>query len=380
MDLNWAIIDELKRSGVAKVEKYVPFFNASIGAHMLNIRNWEKTFLYEGRIPYDFRANVFFVAPSGFSKSFFQMQFLMPVVGILEHSKIDHKFEGYMTEAGWVGTIKTVNGESITIPGEAILHREAILGCEEFSAITQAMKAQYSKQLDTAMLTSLDRGFISKRLGPGGIEDHTCASLWAGTQPARFDLSQGLGRRFVFLTFLPTKEDIETLKYARRRMLNKICSFTALRVLGKEINQRHSAVKKIESISFDDKIYKEFDKYGLLHYEEPLYERIIAGYQIMREEPEKDLVVALDDDSRKLIRKEYYWRQEVMRGTQYAQIVTILKQATNQSMHMSKLRDKMLVFGYDWVSSTSLIMDLVRSHVLFMKSGVVSLGRREKKK
>jgi len=227
-------------------------------------------------------------------------------------------------------------------------------------------------------LTSLDRGFIHKRLGAGGIDDQTHATLWAGTQPARFDLTQGLGRRFVFVTYIPTAEDFQLLKTARRAALNKRVNRDRLFVLSKEIDKRMSAVTKIKYLSIEPEVHKEFDKYELLHYEEPLYERLLAGYHIMKEEPSEQLYVTLDNEAKSIIFREVMWRKEIMRGTQFTQILVILKQAPKATMHISKLRDKLLAFGYDWVTSTNLIYDLVRARVLFIKEGYVSLYRRRK--
>lgn len=90
------------------------------------------------------------LAPPGFSKTFWLEQFLRGIQAILKGSSIDIGFEGAMTEAGFVGTTKFVDGERRIIRGCAKVFCDAIVGIEEFSALTEMMKAQYSKQLDNS--------------------------------------------------------------------------------------------------------------------------------------------------------------------------------------------------------------------------------------
>jgi len=367
------VVDEMQARGVAKTEKYIPFFVSSIGAHLLNIRNWSKTIMYEGGLPYDFRSHIFFVSPSGFSKSFFQHQFLLPTVGLLEHTLIDHKYLGYVTEAGWVGTVRFVNGNQIVVPGICLEHRYAVLGCEEFSALSNAMKAQYSQQLDTSLLTSLDRGLVQKRLGAGEISEQTHVTLWAGTQPARFDLTSGLGRRFLFLLFIPTREDVEMMKEARRKALGLAYEEERVKIIREGFNEKQKEAERIEEVLFSPDVYDYLDKFRIAHYEEPLYERFLAGYTFMRKDIERVLTVELDDVSKRMIELESEWRYAAQKGAQSAQIEAIVRDYGGK-LQINQLREAMLTFGYDFVTSSNLIYDLIRIRVLRYNDGYVEVG------
>ncbi|GAH74472.1 unnamed protein product, partial [marine sediment metagenome] len=130
---------------------------------------------------------------------------------ILLNSGIDNTMENMMTGAGFVGTTKFKDGEKVKELGLAEERPAAIIGIEEFSAVTNMFKATHSGELDTALLGALDSGYCYKRLASGPIKYQTFVTLQTGVQPARFNLSSGLGRRLLFIEFIPTRKDWNTL-------------------------------------------------------------------------------------------------------------------------------------------------------------------------
>lgn len=365
---------ELKAGQVAYVDTLVPPFLVSIGAHMFNLVNKKKKVLYFHRVVRDTRLHVFMVAPSGFSKSFLQTQFVDEESGLLKGSQIYHGFESTTTEAGWVGTIKWNNGEEVVTPGLAEEYREGILACEEFSAIVEAMKSTHSRMLDTAILTSLDSGRVRKKLGAvHKICYDTNVTLWSGTQVARFDISSGMGRRLYFVVFFPTERDKMILKNARRRGLNVKLDETRTNKIGLCINEKMSELESLESVSFSGRIVQEFDKLGLTHIEEPLFENIAIGYNVMTKTITPHFHIDVDDELIRLWKLEHMWREQIKRGGQISQVLLIIKDHGNK-IPLNVLRQKLTDFQLDWQQSSDLIFSLQKSKIVKIDSeGNVSI-------
>jgi len=369
-DLYGMMIDALKDRGCLYVEKFAVPYICSIGAHIFNLHNHRNKILFEAGRLYNSRVHIMFVAPPGYSKTFFQDQFLMADWGLLWGTPIKIGQEGYMTEAGWVGSVTQVNGEIVPIMGAAYHYREAIVGIEEFSALVVAMRAQHSSALDTAMLTSLDTGRVRKRLRGGPISYETQVTLWCATQPARFDLTSGLGRRFVFISFVPRRKDAEQLKYARRNAINIRPDIPTLNLVRSRVRAKLDEVENIKFVTFEEELYETLDKLKVEFFEEILYERIALGYNVMRFEGGKVLEVEVDKECERILRLEKMWRDEVKRGSEFALVLQVIREHGG-TIDIGELREEMLRFGLDWSQSTSLVFSLVKVGVLGMKGGVV---------
>ena len=84
----------LRLKGVRKADTYAPFFLASIGSHIVNLRNrgdltaWDEStgthpmFMRHGLLP-DLRSHLLHVAPPGWGKTFYIKQFTDSRFGIL---------------------------------------------------------------------------------------------------------------------------------------------------------------------------------------------------------------------------------------------------------------------------------------------------------
>ena len=175
------ILDELRSSKACHVDRFPPFYNFSIGAHLFNIFNKQTQTYFEARRIPDTRLQILFVAPPGGEKTFWMEQYLRGAQALLMDSSIETGWAGTMTEAGFVGTIKFENGEAKTSPGLCMRKSNAIVGIEEFAAISEAMKAEYAKTLDPALLGALDSGWVYKDLAAGPLEYETHLTLWAAS-------------------------------------------------------------------------------------------------------------------------------------------------------------------------------------------------------
>jgi len=323
----------------------------------------------------DTRLHIFVVAPPGFSKTFWLSQFLEKDVGILDKTPIFTGFEGFMTEAGWVGTIMFQNGLPVVLKGAADVYSTGIVGCEEFSAVVEAMKTQHSRHLDAALLTSLDSGRVLKRLRGGKIDYVTCVTLWSGTQITRFDLTSGMGRRLLFLVFFPSEEDKRRLRIARRKGHGIRYNPVRLSKIRNAIRTKwERAMNNVRTLNFDSSIWKVLDRYNILHFEEPLYERMFLGYTIMKHPVSSNIVVYPEKECVRLVEQEIQWRRMMQRGSMLSHIVSILRRKGGK-MPIAALKDELLDFGIDWDTSTDIIERLRRTKVVYIREGFVHLWK-----
>lgn len=387
-DLYDLILEELKHRQSAQYDRFPRFYIASVGAHLFNLANQEKRFYWQSGLMPNTRMHIMFVSPPGFSGTFWLEQFLRtdPEVtkkggqdsALLHDSGIDITFEGSMTEAGFVGTVKFIDSQPVITAGAAQMFNKSIIGIEEFSAITTMMQAQHSRLLDSAMLSALDKGYVIKHLAGGRISYRTNLTLWVKTQPARYDLSSGLGRRFFFLNFIPTRRDREEVDDAYEKGKNVRADYSRLEVIRERFKDLREQINAIEVISFDAQIRSYLRQMGIIHYERMLYEKMLIGYWIMKGKFAKELFVTLDDESTKMVKLEIFWRDQIRRGAQYAQIFAILR---DHDGHLPewKLKEDLLLFGLDWSQGTQVIEELVRLKALRRQGGEI-LMRDEMRK
>ena len=220
-DVYEAILNELEARNVAYARKFPPYYISSLGCHIFNIMNQQKGIYTEAGLKVNTRQHIILVTVPGFGKSFWLRQFLENELSLVKGTKIGCTFESQMSEAGFVGTAK-FNSEGVAQESPGLCRNESnsIVGIEEFSAISAAVSQNYNAGLDTALLTALDSGMVRKRLAAGKIEYQTNLSLWTGVQPARYELSSGLARRFLFLLLIPNFNDIKQFKLNRRSSKN----------------------------------------------------------------------------------------------------------------------------------------------------------------
>jgi len=366
------ILKELRERKCAHVDRYPPFYIASIGAHIFNLRNQKAPLWLEaGRIA-DSRLHIMFVSPPGFSKSFWLEQFMRGAQSLLDGSTIDYVMEGAMTEAGFIGTTRSNKGTIIETPGLAEEHSNAIIGIEEFSALSHLMQTQYSSLLDTALLNALDSGWCYKRLAAGSIKYKTNLTLWCGTQPARFDLSSGLGRRFLFLQLIPTQRDFDLIRSRRREAKGIQYNVHRMDLIKLGLRAKIRAVGDLETLEWSPRIYQLFDRLKIVHYEEALFEKLILGYNVMSKTFDRKLRVDLDETLESMVRQEIYWRDQIRKGSEYAEVLVILRDAGG-SLPLKTLRDRLVYFGLDMRQSTELVRSMIALRLLKMKNGVVSL-------
>jgi len=366
-------MNALRNRKLAFVDKFFPTYLCSVGTHLINVENKARFIYFEHKLPADLRVHMFMVAPPGFMKSYILFQMLDPNFGILadcqetgfgtEQDKVGVGigFEGAMTEAAWTGTIAS-GGEAApeTVYGAAYEHRNNIVGIEEFSVIADTLKQAHSSTLGNQLLTSLDKGFLKKRLGRGKVFYQTQVSLWTGSQPARFDLSAGLPRRFYFIEFIPTKEEKTIIRNMRRLGQNVSPDTHEKMAIRDSFIALCKKVKKVKHIEFDHSIHTLFDEFKMLHFEEPLYERIALGYTIMKDDFDESIHVHLTSELKSLILQGMQWRRSIKLDSEINQIITLLKDEGGK-MTVPDCLLALADFGVDYIRGIDIIDRATRS-------------------
>jgi len=281
-----------------------------------------------------------------------------------------------LTEAGYVGTIKGVEGEPVVIYGAAYEHQESILGIDEFAQLTNSMKMEHSINLDTAMLTSLDTGYLNKRLAMGKIRYVTQLTLWTGSQPSRFDLSSGLGRRLMFLFFIPTAEEEAMIRAARRAGKNVRAPADKLNDIRHDVTDIMTKLKHVTKVKFSREFYMVLDKMGIPHYEEDLYERMALGYTISTHNFGTEIEVKMDERLKMLINTSNEWRNEIKRGSEFSQAVSVIKEMTN--CPLTDVKKRLSNMGWTWQKSTDIINIMARQGLVSIVKDKSGVGGRPK--
>jgi len=306
------------------VEDKIPIFICSVGAHLFNTINKcsscdfdpetidDKGFVIHNcpmrhdkqpiytpmsRLA-DTRIHILMRGDKGSGKSILIQLFLGDHNGLL-YNKEAMNGVGFrtmlgpnsITEAGMFGSVD----EDGNITGRP-LARElcgGFLGFEEFSSMSDAQKKDHSVDMKNQMLTSTDNGRVMKAMKSGWVQYNTRYTLWAGTQPARFELESGLDRRFfiIDIEMTPGKE-LEYKRAQRKQAQMTNDTRVELAELNMDINrwflerQLEVMLNPPTGILFADKIEEWLERPEVRSFESDLFRRLCIGYTMMREDYE----------------------------------------------------------------------------------------------
>ena len=326
MEVMEAVMEELKARSVYLCETYAPYYVCSFMTHAFNQMNQRREIYWDSKRVPNMRLHILFVAPAGFMKSFYMGTMGGERFSIFRNCGIPIGFEQSMTEAAFVGTIRDIDGVGHPTLGAAADYKDGLLLIDEFSALTNAMKVQYNSQMDAQLLAALDHGHVVKRLGTGRIEYTTNMTLWAGVQPAKYDLSSGLGRRMCFLLFLPTKLDNVALMRTMHKTRNIRPDVREMDNLWGLIKNSVSNMECIETIDFGDSVLKLYEELNLFSYESSYFDRLLLGWHLATYGPEPHMMIeAQDKELLQLVNREKKWRDEIAAGVDHAQMMKIIK-------------------------------------------------------
>ena len=344
------------RNYYVDVEDKVPIFLCSIGGHIFNALNKcsrcdfdpdsplvdeeEGDFvithcpLRHNNPPFytpmsqlpDTRIHLMLRGAKGSGKSILINMFLSEGTGLL-HSMNQDLGEGMrtmlgpnsVTEAGMFGSVDE-DGQILGRP----LAREmcgGILGFEEFSSMSDASKKEHSLDMKNQLLTSLDNGRVQKALRAGWVNYTTRYTIWAGTQPARFELESGLDRRFFIIDIDMNPEKELLYKQAQHTQSNvTVEERVELANLAIDIktwirNRMDEAVANPPTgVLFADDVLEWVEHPSVRSFESDLFRRICIGYHMMKPEYRggQPLVITLDPTLEAILDSSLKMRRTVM--------------------------------------------------------------------
>lgn len=358
MNLYESCYEWMTQRKIGFIDMILPYYVSAACCHMLNLENKRREFYYEHGQPADLRLHMFLVAPPGYMKTFILKRLLDRRNSIFGRSTIKTAFVGTLTEAGFVGTINLVDGEPVQMPGAAYDFMDHLLGIDEFSALTNMMTMEHSKNLDNALLTALDSGYLIKRLAAGELRYETHLTLMTGSQPARFNLTSGLGRRFLYIYFVPNMKQQDDMRKFRRlgKGIQGDQEITEkVHILTEKFTDK---IKQIKQLSFGDSIYNGLDDLDVPHFEEPLFEKIALGYNLATRQITPDFQVEYSSAIEKIWQSEKEWRYKIKSGAQDAQVIQFIIE--EPGIEEKDLKMRLLDFGMSFAETAMAIESLYR--------------------
>tara|TARA_R110000822_G_scaffold21241_5_gene67439 strand:- start:43 stop:894 length:852 start_codon:yes stop_codon:yes gene_type:complete len=242
------------------------------------------------------------------------------------------------------------------------------LGFEEFSSLTDAGKKEHSTDITNQMLTSTDNGRVKKVMKSGWVEYLTRYTIWAGTQPARFEMESGMDRRFfvIDIDMNPAKE----LQFKRAQATQASMGVAERADLaGMAFAMRdfftNRALEVITNpptgIAFDDEFNEWLFRPEVRSHEADLFRRLALGYTVigpnykgggvLQVKMTDELTLILDRclqmrrtvmDSDLLLIKTTFWNTQMSRSNLVKEVARMV---TNGDYQASKrwIQDNLLI-------------------------------------
>jgi hypothetical protein len=349
------ILDFTNKSHFVDIEDKIDVFICSIGAHLFNTMNKcsrcdfdpadpaldpDEDFtipncpLRHNNVPFytpmmqlpDTRIHILLRGAKGSGKSILILLFLAEGTGFIHNPNADlgqgmNTMLGpnSVTEAGMFGSVD----EFGDITGRP-LARElcgGFLGFEEFSSMSDASKKDHSLDMKNQLLTSLDNGRVNKAMRSGWVRYNTRYTLWAGTQPARFELDSGLDRRFFIIDIEMDKEKELEFKKAQQLQAN-MTPAQRIELAEKSILIKNWFTERMTlatnnpptGVMFDDKVGDWLERPDVRSFEADLFRRICIGYHMMQPNyvGGVPLIITLDKKLESILNLSLAMRRTVM--------------------------------------------------------------------
>lgn len=357
-------LDYLQKCGLAYVERFAPYCLMSVGAHLAQLANtytWEhdKHFLFSARgSPRNVRVHIHFAAPQGFLKSSLWSVFLNPNTGLLA-TVIPSVIETSTTEAGWVGSYVSDDPTDEANYGMAWYMRYGIVGFDEFSAVMMNMQQEHSSTLEVQLLKTLDSGDIAKKLARIWIHYHSDISVWAATQPARWDLRAGFARRFIFMNWSPSEKEVKTVYEKYLESNDKTINYNSISQFRESTRDIKEKLRNLKSISFDFDLRKHIPEVKF-HWMQELAERMLIGYKVINGDFDSQLVVNCDNEAEGLLNQAWQWRKAVVHSAEGSQLVSFLDKP------QAKYDIYVFMWGLGYTSDKvdKLLSELIGKHMI----------------
>lgn len=377
MSLFNLVMQEMHDRKAYLYETYTPFFICSYVAHAFNLLNQRDKIYWEGKRLPSMRCHLMFVAPPGYMKSFYMNNMGEPDSGIFSGSKLQMGFKQSMTEAGLIGTIRVFEEVPYETDGVAKTYKDGILMVDEFSAITNAFKISYNNQMDSQLLALLDHGRVNKDLAGGSISYQSNMTLWGGVQPARYDFTSGMGRRMIFMLFLPTRVDNDNLLDIMNTTRNMTVDPGKMQELWTEIDGWIEQMGQIKSIEFDSSVLRLYKRLNLNSFESPLFDRLLLSYHLAMYPASEHVVISANDKiALDLVQREKKWRDDIVKGIPFIQIKRIIAMSGNRvdgtfTLSKNDLIDEASMLGWNAKQVTELVLEMAKCEIVRTKGGQI---------
>ncbi len=245
-----------------------------------------------------------------------------------------------VTEAGMFGSIN----EDGYVGGRPLAREMCggFLGFEEFSSITDATRKEHSMDMKNQMLTSLDSGRVQKGMRNGWVRYNTRYTVWAGTQPARFELVSGLDRRF-FIIDIEMNRGLELQYKKAQNAQARMTPAQRADLAAAAIEMRSWFIRRMMEATLTPPLgvqfTEEFEEWVLRDtvrsFESDLFRRLAIGYAMMQPDYKggEILTVGVDERLARILASSLQMRRNVMD----ADLALIKTTYWNEDMPRSKL-------------------------------------------
>lgn len=362
-DGNWDYVFNHLSTRLLFSEDLISPFLCSVGAHIANLKQKEDEggpFFFVGRQPDDLRVNVTVVAPSGFSKSH-TMKCFIGKFGVLPYDVFKCSFRGKLTEAGFIGTI---TGEGDVIYGDAYDFSEGFLAFNEITNIFLAGNQEHSAEMVNQVMEALSEGRVSKRLARGLIDYPTSVTIWGGVQFRRYDFSQGLARRFLFVSRGWKAEDVDRLKDSRFKVEDRNIEDLQREVLESRERIRHIYENfRIKEIAFSDKTVKHIKEIASTHLDTSLFQKCLIGREIWEKHTDSFVEIKMTKENKKLLHTFRDMLSRVAEGSDLAALKIELEQFGGEATR-NQLWQVFRKYSYTLDTFTALIERGMKNQII----------------
>jgi len=181
------------------------------------------------------------------------------------------------------------------------------------------------------------------------------------------------------MVFIPIKRDEEALFDAYFRGTNKSYNPRRLRKIRAGYKQRAKATKFIKGVIVSEKFHEWAKRRRIIHYELPIYERLILGYNIMKRPPNQQgmLECKIDRTLLKMLQNQYKWRLVLKKDLRENMIIQRLLE--EGEMKVADLFLQMADLGLELDAARSVIDKMMKRNLLFItEEGKIKVNIGEK--
>jgi hypothetical protein len=373
MSLYEDVMSELESREIYKYQTYAPFYISSFALHNFNLLNQKKKVMWSGKDIPNSRLHILFNSPAGYMKSYFLKQMAGSEYGIFRGADVKIGFEQEMTSPAFTGTSTSFNGFKTRSIGAAEEYSDGLMLIDEFRGLTEALSSEGNGQFESQLLSALDSGRIVKRLANDRFEFTTHLTLWTGVQPAKFDISSGLGRRLCYMLFIPTRKDNDMLIDAMERSQGMKADLLEMKKLWYKEKTFINDLNKIESVEFAPDVWSEYKKMKIFSFESTFFNNLLLGLHLAKFGADKKIVVDLKDkDIRKVIELEKDWRKKINQGVPFILMLNIIH-GLGANATLNEVAEEATMIGYNLTQTTDLVTEMARMGLLARRGNKISV-------